>query len=506
MFLQSKKWTAGFLLLSSLMLPMATMAQDDGKNDSDTKADGRGNITRTAQPRGVAGITPTGYGINYHGGPVMNAGINVYYIWYGNWAQDTNANPILTDFAKSIGGSPYFNINTTYSDTTAAVKNSVTYVKAVSDTGSLGTSLSDANILSIVTNQINSGALPNDPKGIYFVLTAPYVAETSGFLSSYCGWHDQASLGGNTIKYSFVGHPAANMSACTIQSTSPNGDAAADGMASVLAHELEEAATDPQLSAWYDSAGNENGDKCAWNFGTTSTLASGAKYNMTLGSRNFLIQQNWLNTAPSGGCALSYVATPDFSLSVSPASQTIAAGGTTGNYTLTATALNGWTGTVTYSVSGLPSAATAHVTGNTITVSTTTSIAAGTHSFTISGTDGTHTHTTSASFVVSAPSFSLSISPATASVTRPSTGSVTATYKVTVTPIGAFTGTVNLTASGGSTGLTLSLSPTSVANANGTSTLTATVTSSARRTTRTLTVTGTSGSTSKTATATLTIN
>ena len=39
-------------------------------------------------------------------------------------------------------------------------------------------------------------------------------------------------------------------------------------MASIIAHELEEAATDPDLNAWYDRRGDENADKCAWTFGT----------------------------------------------------------------------------------------------------------------------------------------------------------------------------------------------------------------------------------------------
>ena len=40
-------------------------------------------------------------------------------------------------------------------------------------------------------------------------------------------------------------------------------DPAADAMASVLAHELEESTSDPDLNAWYDSKRNENADKCA---------------------------------------------------------------------------------------------------------------------------------------------------------------------------------------------------------------------------------------------------
>ena len=76
-------------------------------------------------------------------------------------------------------------------------------------------------------------------------------------------------------------------------------------MASIVAHEMEEAISDPDLNAWYDRRGNENADKCAWTFGTMSTAANGSKYNITLGGTHFLIQQNWVN-AGAGSCAMSY--------------------------------------------------------------------------------------------------------------------------------------------------------------------------------------------------------
>jgi hypothetical protein len=497
--------TASWLALTAVLLPVASLAQGNSAGHAaDTPADGRGNLIRQLPPRGAAhssGSVVQGNGISYHNGPVMHSGINVYYIWYGNWNQDPGANAILTDFATKIGGSPYFSINTTYGDTSGNVQNSVTYAGSTSDSGSLGTSLSDSSILTLVNNAISSSALPKDPNGMYFVLTAPYVGETSGFLTQYCGWHTYANIGGTPIKYSFVGNAAANLGACAAQSTSPNGDAAADGMASVIAHELEEAATDPQLNAWYDSTGAENGDKCAWTFGSTYSVSNGSKANMKLGVRDFLIQQNWLN-AGGGYCTLSYAASPDFSLSVSPTSQSVAPGGTTGSYNMTATPINGWTGTVTYSVtSGLPSGATATVSGSAITIATTTAVAAGSYSFTIQGTDSIHTHTTTATLVVTSPTFSISASPSSLSVSRPGV----ATYTVTVSPTGGFTGTVNLTASGGATGITLALSPASVTG-SGTSALTATVTSSAKKGSRKLTVTGTSGSITKSTSVTLQIN
>jgi hypothetical protein len=79
-------------------------------------------------------------------------------------------------------------------------------------------------------------------------------------------------------------------------------------MASIIAHELQEAVTDPDLNAWYDRRGQENADKCAWTFGTESTAPNGSKYNVTFpnaSGRSFLIQQNWVN-AGGGYCAMSY--------------------------------------------------------------------------------------------------------------------------------------------------------------------------------------------------------
>lgn len=76
-------------------------------------------------------------------------------------------------------------------------------------------------------------------------------------------------------------------------------------MVSVIAHELEETVTDPDLNAWYDWSGNENADKCAWKFGTTYPAANGSKANMNLGGSDFMVQQNWVN-ASGGYCATKY--------------------------------------------------------------------------------------------------------------------------------------------------------------------------------------------------------
>jgi hypothetical protein len=246
-----------------------------------------------------------GAGISYHGGPVILGTVHAYVIWYGNWNGNT-ATTIVTGFLQSIGGSPYFNINSTYYNGSGThVANSVSYEGSTTDAYSQGTSLSDAQVQTVVANAIAGGKLPKDLNAVYFVLTSADVTASSGFCTQYCGWHTHGTISGSDIKYSFVGNPDRCPSACEAQTTSPNGNAGADGMVSIIAHELEEAVTDPDLNAWYDTRGYENADKCAWTFGTTSTASNGSKYNVTLGGKQYLIQQNWVN-AGSGYCAMSY--------------------------------------------------------------------------------------------------------------------------------------------------------------------------------------------------------
>ncbi len=307
-------WKALGLIVATgicvVSLPM--LAPADG--DDDTRPNGRragtllnpgqGNIGESKSARPGSGGTSNG--INYHGGPVMLGTVNVYYIWYGNWSNNSATN-ILTNFASNINGSSYFNINTTYYDgSNRHISNSVFFVTETTDNYSRGSTLSDADIQAIVSGALSSGSLPYDPNGAYFVLTSQDVAESSGFCTKYCGWHTYGTLAGWNIKYAFVGNADRCPTACEAQTaSSPNGNTGADAMASVIAHELEEMATDPNLNAWYDTRGQENADKCAWTFGTTNTAPNGSLYNMTLGGSQYLIQRNWVN-ASGGYCALSY--------------------------------------------------------------------------------------------------------------------------------------------------------------------------------------------------------
>jgi hypothetical protein len=266
-------------------------------DDSHSRVNGQARVTS-----GARASTMT-----YHGGPVMTAGVTVYPIWYGNWPATSTTPAVLNGFLGSLNGSPWYGINGGYTDRAGKpVTTKIVLGASSSDpTYAFGKALSDANVGSIVSSAITSGRLPNDPNGQYVVFTSSDVSETSGFLTSYCGWHSAMSVASTVLKFVFVGDPSAKLANCAAQTAiSPNGNPAADAMVSILAHEVAEASSDPQLNAWFDGAGRENADKCAWTFGPTIAAANGSVSNLTLAGKSYLVQQNWRNTS-TGSCAMS---------------------------------------------------------------------------------------------------------------------------------------------------------------------------------------------------------
>jgi hypothetical protein len=235
-------------------------------------------------------------GIEYHGGPII-ANPKVYFIWYGNW-NGNSALGILPQFISGLSGSTYFNTDSLYPDNTGAtVSNNVVMANQVFDNYSQGVSVSDQGLRNAITQQLQNGSLPTDPSGIYFVLTSADV-DVPGFCNQFCGYHSHANLNGADIKYSFVGNIDRCPNNCTLGNLGPgpNGNLGADAMANVISHELNETVTDPDLNAWYHiNLLGEVGDLCNFQFGNVFGTGNGANANITLGGRNFLIQQNWIN-------------------------------------------------------------------------------------------------------------------------------------------------------------------------------------------------------------------
>jgi hypothetical protein len=258
----------------------------------------------------------------YHYGPVMKGASHVYFIYYGCWScgmqgAGSETQTVLGNLVGTLGLSPYFRINSTYPDSTGVgPSGALVYAGAVTDeTYSQGNELTAADVAAIPANRFTAGELPVDPAGIYLIIATPDVSSVgTGFCNAgFTPFHGESAFMGAVYRYIFIGNamrcPAVAGPQFVASDESflptPNGDFAGDVMASMTARALNMTVTNPAGDAWYDRYFLENAEKCQRTFGTTYTTANGARANIHLGARDYLLDQNWVNDR-KGYCSVSY--------------------------------------------------------------------------------------------------------------------------------------------------------------------------------------------------------
>jgi hypothetical protein len=473
---------------------------------------------------------PPGAHLSYFGGPVIS-NVHVVEVLYGSGSYlpqvSSTTTPSMASFFSDLTGtnSGYVSLLTQYNTPASGGTNQTIgngtfdgLFQIVPSAGNNGSTIDDTQIQAELLAQISAGHLPApilDAAGnvntLYMIYFPPGKTITQGGSSScvgggFCAYHGTTSNTLNSKNLLYGVQPDMQTGGC---STGGCGASSVFGnYTSVSSHELTEAITDADVGiatvfapplAWYDMVNGEIGDICNGQQGTY--VANGTSYTIQLEFSN--AANNCVLPPPPSG--------PNFSIAASPASQTVTAGAGT-SYTATVAASGGFAGTVTFSISGLPSGAGASfnptsVTGSgssTLSVTTSTSTPAGTYTLTITGTSGSLVHSTTVKLVVNpvggTPDFTISVSPASLNVTRGNSG----TYTVTIGAVNGFSGTVSLSVTGLGSRVTATFNPTSV-NGSGTSSLRVSVNSRATRGTRTLTITGVSGSLSHSTTASLVI-
>ena len=151
---------------------------------------------------------------------------------------------------------------------------------------------------------------------------------------------------------------------------------------------------------------------------------------------------------------------PDFSVGVSASSVNITSG-SSATFQITTQPLNGFSGNVTITVSNEPAGVTTTPaspitisvgTAQTVTVNCASTTAAGTYDVTLNATSGSLSHSARVSLTVVVPSFTLSVSPATLSVTAGDQAS----FQVSLQPVNGFIGTAQVQISGLPSGVTVS--------------------------------------------------
>lgn len=315
-----------------------------------------GCVHNTGDP--ASGGTPP---LLYHGGPVMSTkstgALKVTPIFWNptGHPMDSNYKGIIGQYLKDVGAASGQHTNvystaTQYYGSNGTIRYNIRVHKAINDTHALPADactveatdtaniyadnsgydacLDDSQIIAETDRVVTAKHLRRDYAHIYVLFLPKHVescfyagttATSANFCTinhqpsaAYCAYHSQAPAPTGTVYANMpfpvytspVGYTCGSDAAFPAIET-PNGNADADTEISPTSHEIMEAITDPDVSTgWYDSSGYENGDECAYVYGTSQGTA-GSLYNQVINNHQYLTQEEFSNidfAATGGGC------------------------------------------------------------------------------------------------------------------------------------------------------------------------------------------------------------
>jgi hypothetical protein len=222
------------------------------------------------------------YGASYgsgnlsrHTGPVLGDARFQAIYWNSSLAADIQGN--IDAFVSSFSDNQPYNLTDLSADYTIVQQYINTfrlgartsYVDTQHDKKRDPNTYADSAVRSYLASLFDGGAVSADVDtiyGLYFPSGMKISTQGGTSCSSFCGYHGHFTYNGVDIKYAVF--PYTDCRACSVP-----GKRVIDILTIVTSHEIREAATDPDLNAWFDAAGYEADDKCAWHnlYQTTGT-------------------------------------------------------------------------------------------------------------------------------------------------------------------------------------------------------------------------------------------
>jgi hypothetical protein len=282
---------------------------------------------------------PNAGNLEYHGGPVMRTSADsVPIFWFPATVQsgrsaapDAQYVSLVQRYFADVGGSNLDEVNTEYFQTVNGpvefITNASQQLLAVVDTSRYPTAgaacagngqdcVTDSQIQAEISAVRAAHAIPGGLGTVFYVFLAPHetqcAATTFCFKADgqsstnfvFCAYHSSFQDGTTPVVYASMPYDRYNAASttgggCSALSAFPNS-MDADIEISITSHEQMEATTDPGYGgdAWFDSTGQENGDKCAYDYGALS-LDNGLA-NEQWNGHYYVVQQEWSNAI--GGC------------------------------------------------------------------------------------------------------------------------------------------------------------------------------------------------------------
>jgi hypothetical protein len=270
----------------------------------------------------------TNYPMTYHGGPTMTYDTNYAIFWEPPHLQNgagtgvaSNFNYMMYRYFTDIGGSGIYNINTQYYYTSYGyrynIANSSKWGGYIVDTspyppGGCYNSytgyncVSDNQIQNEVRKVLSQAGLTPTLYNEFFVYTAANegtcFSSNQCYPGQFCAYHSKGVYGSRYFIYANMPYGGNNCLARAPggQVLAPNGNGPIDAEINVTSHEQMESVTDPYLNAWMGPGGvsDENGDKCAYSYGSRPYLGGAA--NQYMNGHYYIMQMEWNNYR--GGC------------------------------------------------------------------------------------------------------------------------------------------------------------------------------------------------------------
>jgi len=226
----------------------------------------------------------------YHGGKIMPTVVSKAIFWGPSWSNSGFVGDKVTGldaWYTGFNASNYAATSNEWTGTNGQVGSTgLIHQGDVIDTSAAANGSKSSAILAEVCRQISAGNISPDPGGNGYY---PVYVDLKRGHAGFCAYHSFGSCGGQLVQFAFFFNLDGD-SGCDPQDTQTGHSQGLAALANVSGHELSEARSDPASpGAWYDSSGQENGDKCAWTFNVPFVTFSDGNV--------WKIQGEWSNNA-----------------------------------------------------------------------------------------------------------------------------------------------------------------------------------------------------------------